>query len=142
MPEDIVYIRLINGDQIIGRLHEEQTDTVLLVSFPMLLENKTIDGSHAINLVKYLPFTNQHQQVIALKKDHIVTMNDTNSEFQKYYHLTLEYQMTYMEPYVQQNIKAINNELESALEINSQKFVEALKQYANQIPLTISTKVH
>jgi len=138
---EVIYLRLISGEQIVCR-YISDADGVLSVDFPMLVENKSIDGSSAINLVKYLPFANHNEQVLVLNKSHVVAISTVSLEFSKYFQNNWNYHETFIAPQTQANMMQINHSLEGVLSNDNQSFTNAMMKHANQMPAVISTRYH
>ena len=138
---DILYLRLVNKDQITGR-YVQDTDNTVLIEYPMLIENKDFEHGSAINLIRYLPFTGEKEQVLILKKEHIIVMNPVTVEFAKYFYNSVHYYLQYVQPQTEINMKHINTNLEIFLSNNNQKFMEALSKYQRRIPNIGSHNLH
>jgi len=143
MDNVILHIRLINGEQITARYHSDDNDTqTLIVEYPMLIEEKDVNGVPAVNLVKYLPFTGETEQFLLLKKDHILAISPVTHEFSKYYYNTIHYNMLFVQPNQEGNMRQINANLKMVLSKDNQEFLDAMKKHQNQIPGIISDKMH
>jgi hypothetical protein len=138
---EVIYLRLISGEQIVCR-YVSDIEGIFTVDFPMLIENRTVDGSSAVNLVKYLPFTNHNEQVLVLNKNHIVAMSPVSLEFTKYFMNNWQYTETFITPQTDVNMIQINKNLEGVLSPDNKAFSEAVNKHANQIPNIISYQIH
>ena len=139
MTSDILYLRLVNGDQIAAKFVAD-SDHFLTVEYPMLVDHRSVDGTPAINLIKYLPFNTD--QYLDLQKSHVVVMSVVNTAFAQYYYNSVHYHALHVQPQTDANLVEINKTLESVLSDNNQKFLDAVKKYQDQIPDTLSTEVH
>jgi hypothetical protein len=128
---DILHLRLINNDQIAARLLDNNEDSIT-VEFPLLIETLAVDGITGINMSRYMPF--DYQQILMLKKDHIVAMTETSEEFAKYYYNTIHYQSLYIQPQTDKSLKKINEKLEQVLSDDNQEFLESVKRLRDRIP--------
>jgi hypothetical protein len=72
------HFRLINGEEILGELIEETASEVFVKNPHVVVET-----SSAIVLSKYVPFS--HQQVISLRRDHIITTTELHDEMIRYF---------------------------------------------------------
>jgi hypothetical protein len=139
----ILHIRLINGDQITARFHSDDIDTdTLILEYPMLIEEKDVNGVPAVNLVKYLPFTAENEQVLLLKKDHILAISPVTNEFCTYYYNTIHYNIVFVQPHQDTNMKKINANLKTVLSQDNQDFLDAMKKHQDKIPGNLSEKMH
>lgn len=72
------HFRLINGEEILGELTTE-TDKEVFILNPHVV----VETSSAIVLSKYVPFS--EQQLISIKKDHIITTTELHEEMVRYF---------------------------------------------------------
>jgi len=141
MSGDILFIRLINGEQIAARyVDEEIQEGYLKFVYPMLIEHKDAGGVSAINLVKYLPFNTE--QVLILNKMHIVSMTNVTTSFAQYYYNSVHYSELFIQPQTDSNLLQINKTLEQHLSDDQQQFTSNIRKFAHRIPDNISTKFH
>jgi hypothetical protein len=139
LSNDVLYLKLVNNEILAGR-YVSDNDEYLTVEYPMSLENKQIDGVSAINLIKYLPFN--FEQILILKKNHIIAMTNVTMEFARYYYNTIHYQAVFIQPHTEASMNQINLSLETVLSKDSQEFSEAMKFYQKRIPEILSNRVH
>lgn len=141
MDNEVWYFRLTSNDQIAARVIDQDNDHVL-VQYPMCVENKIVDGVSAINLTKFLPFTNPSEQFVNLKREHIISMTPTTVQFAIYWHNTIQYQLTFIQPALEANMININKNLEAVLSDDNQNFLDALRRYIDRMPTETSEKLH
>jgi len=139
MKDDVVYMRLVNGDQIAARVIENELLTIV-VEYPFLIEQKEVNGNPAINLVKYLPFNTG--QILMLDKTHVIAFTSVSEEFAKYYHNNVQYNEVYVQPHTDANITHINKNLELAMSKEAKAFNDNLQRFADRIPDTGPTRLH
>lgn len=138
---EVYHFHLINREQIAGRVSLTD-DQHIVIEFPMIVENKIVEGMSAINLSKYLPFAAQEDQFITLKRDHIVSMTPATVNFTNYWYNSVQFQLIYMQPQIEANMVSINKSLEQVLSGDNQKFLDALKKYELRMPTETSEKLH
>jgi hypothetical protein len=86
----IKHLRLINGDEIIGDVHNHLDLTVPTVDVEnplMVQERQTERGTTAIVLLRYIPFA--LNKTITLQRSHIIATTELHPSIKKYYHNSL-----------------------------------------------------
>jgi|SRR5688572_18897742 len=141
LENTIVHIHLVSGMQIAARYFRD-SDDLLFVEYPMLIEEKDVNGIPAMNLIKYLPFTSDNEQVLILKRDHVVSISPVTTTFSDYYYNTIHYNALYIQPGQDNTMAQMNAKLKTVLSKDSQDFAETMNKYRDLIPDTISTKMH
>jgi hypothetical protein len=139
MTSDILYLRLVNGEHVAAK-YVADSNEYLTVEWPMLVDQRSVDGTPAINLIKYLPFNTE--QYIDFMKNHIIAMSVVNTAFAQYYYNSVHYHTLHVQPQTDLNLVQINKTLESVLSDDNQKFIDAMKEHEDKIPDTLSTSVH
>ena len=83
MTEEIVYLRLLNGEQLIGKLVDETVED-LLVEDIMSIEMTWKPSGSSVSLVRWLPFTEETLHPIT--KVNIITKTSVRESVIDYYH--------------------------------------------------------
>lgn len=81
--ETIMHLRLVNSEEIVADIVDETAESYL-VKNPYVV----IEAPECITLQKYVPFS--ENEVIALKKMHIVTLTALHPEMIRYYRNTMD----------------------------------------------------
>lgn len=118
-----VHLKLINGDDIIAYLHNENDFDYILRS-PLVLDEKEDEysGRSVIMLAKYVHIPGD--DLLSLKKSHVILMSDLPDEFVNFYDISLEYNKKIIEPSVLKQIDKAANAMRDILTGN----LEPLKQ--------------
>ncbi len=135
---DVFYIKLTNGDDITARMVSVEDDHYV-VEWPMLVEVKSPGGDDAINLSKYLTFTND--QTVALNKNHVVAIKEVTTAFETYYYNNIEYHETLIQPNTDYNLKITNENMAATLSEDNKEFTNLIKKHAKRIS-SLSGLVH
>jgi hypothetical protein len=78
MTEEIRHLRLINGDEVIGKIVNRLEKSILVQNPYMVVETST-----QVMLSKFVPFS--ENQTIELKNDHIIACTELHEEMVRYY---------------------------------------------------------
>ena len=115
MPNEVVHLRLINSDEIIGEL-TGTTDDMLLIQKPMLVSEVTDDKTKLSTIVlsKYVLF--DENQEIPFKKVHVVTQTHILEEIKSYYYNSLNYNARFVEPVIKKELAKVNNIMKGILD--------------------------
>ena len=135
----ILHLRLIDRSQIVSRLYDED-EAKFILEYPMLIDHKNVNGTQAMNLVKYMPFN--MNQIIEIDKSKVIAAAEATERFIKYYYNSIHYQALYVEPQTEENIDRINESLEAVLAADNQQFINAVRKYQDRIPDLLSDSQH
>ena len=83
--QDIVAIKLSNGDEILGRLHSQDQKTVTITKPVMMVLAQGPMGGPGIQLVPFWMFGADKDQKFPLNRDHVICMVKANTEAAKGY---------------------------------------------------------
>ena len=115
MSNEVVHLRLINSDEIIGEL-SGTTNTEILIQKPMLVSEVTDEKTKMSTIVlsKYVLF--EDNQVIPFKKLHIVTQTGILDEIKSYYYNSLKYNAKFVEPVVKKELAKVNEVMQTIMD--------------------------
>ena len=109
-----VYVRLSNGDELIGKFIH-QTNMGLTLEYPMVIEERTdvISGRTALVLSKYMLFGAPADEKVTLSPYHIIAQCEPKPEIVSYYHISKDYAERVTNAKIMQEIQRVNESQES-----------------------------
>lgn len=120
-----VHLKLINGDDIIAFLHTENEINYVLRN-PLVLDEKEDEysGRSVIMLAKYVHIPGD--DLLTVKKSHVILMSDIPDEFANFYDISLEYNKKVIEPSVLKQIDKAANAMRDILTGNLEPVKQSL----------------
>lgn len=112
----IVYIRLLSGEEVIGLcLGEDPQKDVVVLKAPMLMSEmiNPYNQSQAIVLSKFILFGDC--EVIPIKNDQVVVMSTVLDEMQDFYNNSVLYTREFAHPYMLDELKQSNKAIKHAI---------------------------
>jgi hypothetical protein len=106
VPQDVVHIRLVNGDQLFGVLIGEVEGTRdFIIKEPMLLDDMVDiqSGKQMVTMTKYIWF--DVGDIVTFQRSHVVTMVRSVDEISSYYQTTLDYYNRYATKNLMEEVK-------------------------------------
>jgi hypothetical protein len=107
-PIEYRYIRLANGDEIIGPILG-LTDTHIGLDYPMIIEERTDlnSGRSALVLSKYMLFGDE--DIVAISRSQIIALSRPKPEMISYYHISKDYALKTTEPKIMSEVQRVND---------------------------------
>lgn len=138
---NVLLIKMKTGESIVGNFeyHDEERK-LLTVSYPMEVINIGEVTDTSILLRKYMPFCDD--QYLTISTDNVVFSKVVDENFGRYYHNTVLYQRTYIEPQTEQNMIDTNEALERVVSLDNQKFLELARKYKVDLTALNSGPIH
>lgn len=129
--EAIFYFKMNNGDDIVGEVVWTEEDQLYqkkyMVQDPMKIEYRDVNGQQAVSLNRYFSFTDLH--AIELKEKDIMTIQSLSDSFTDYYINSVKFNYLYVDKVTHLGIEDVNKMMSTAVSIENQEFVAAMKQY-------------
>jgi hypothetical protein len=111
---DIIHLRLVNADEIIGELDYIDEKEIALKKPLVVSEREDPDSKvSTIMLSKYVLF--EDNIAIPFSRNHVVTSTNVLDEIKRYYYNSLEFNEKYSEPSIKKEISRINDMMETML---------------------------
>lgn len=136
---DVYSFKLINTEEIIGRLYEVTPEGEYIIEYPMLIGEKISNGIPQIVLQKYLQFSDNN--LVNIKFSNVICLSDISHEFTKYYYNSIEFNAIYIDKSVDRSIRETNIAIENILQNNDKKFNEIAEKHnvdLSQFDMTVS----
>lgn len=134
---EVIHIRLINQDEIIGQIYTED-DTRVFIRNPLIVEEK-IDAKTNQSMVVLSRYILFHDVPIEFKKTHIVTFSGVLPEIEDYYFNSLEYNRKIIEPKILGEIRRINATMVSYLTDEEEDEIETMTVPVEHLVLSSNT---
>lgn len=109
MTEEIVYLRLLNGEQLIGKLVDETIED-LLVEDIMSIEMTWKPSGSSVSLVRWLPFTEETMHPIT--KVNIITKSSVRETVIDYYKYCNELYHKHIEDMLSEDVNYSQHKLD------------------------------
>lgn len=107
------YIKLVDGDEIVGDISDENSDenNILIYNPLQLLMRENDIGKYEILFSKYLLYTPGNNFVLPMKS--VMFITNVSSEIYEYYYVALEFVQKNIEPMVRASIMSTTNTMRS-----------------------------
>lgn len=129
----VVYVKLINNEEIFGYLAGESKDTYILRDSMMIEERiNSSSGSPVIVLVNYVKFhtVDTKYRDVEFKKSHVLFCDSVSGEYERYFKISRTYYDKYVDSTHINEIKKVTDAMEDVL-YSPPKPVTELKTTAN-----------
>lgn len=127
----VYYFKMNNGDNIIAEVIHVEQDALgqkqYLVTDPMLIEYRDVNGQLAMALNRFFSFTDYN--MAEFKDRDITTVMSINKSFLQYYQNTVRYNYLYLDKSTTHSIKEMNKIVATAVSKPNKEFIEAMKKY-------------
>lgn len=111
---EVCIFKLINGDEVVGRLQGEDENAVY-VGKPLVVEETTdlTTGTSNVLLTNYIPFGKNDS--ITFSKFHVIGVLPVTAQVERYYENSLLYNEKYVLDSVETRLKVVNENMERNL---------------------------
>lgn len=90
MENNIKIIRLLNGQDIIGKLYTDKENLLYIIDEPMGFSTKEFRGCMNLQMWHYLPVQLIKKNEVVLHSRNVLTIIEPDDEFVEYYSNTVE----------------------------------------------------
>jgi protein tyrosine phosphatase len=114
----VVYIKLVNNEEIFGYLAGESKETYILRDSMMIEERiNSSTGSPVIVLVNYVKFhtTETQYRDVEFKKSHVLFCENVSGEYERYFKISRTYYDKYVDATHINEIKKVTDAMEDVL---------------------------
>ena len=126
---EVIHLRLINADEIIGELDKVEDEKVYLRR-PMIVDVREDPKTRSVNIILTRYVLCDKKASIPFKAEHIVTNTGVLPEISEFYFNSLEYNERFLEPQIIGDIEKVNHSMREFLDEDSEviahKILDAL----------------
>lgn len=140
MECNVVHLRLVNSDEVLGELEKIEDDKVYLIR-PMIVDEREDPRTKGVNVVltKYILFNTSKS--VPFKIEHIITQSNVLPEISDFYFNSIEYNERFLEPAIVKDIAKTNDMIREFLDYQPEMIGGESADYAlNDVEPTVHSE--
>lgn len=114
MIQEIHIVKLLNGDELIGKFVEETENTIIIEDPLVVEEGFNADGTTHVMLTTYVPFSRKTEK-LSFNKFHVIQLLRVNGEAERYYKNSLLYNQKMVTDQQEDKLRQVNDNMEQMM---------------------------